>query len=119
MAKITESDIVGYWRDENFGGQSAEDLIFFPGGEGVMDFYNPGPAGRVPFRWSLLDEGTRLRFEPALWRTDTVDISCFEKHGRRGLRIEFDGNANLGVPRVGSDYYLSDRPLSEYKPPQQ
>src|SRR6478752_3249356 len=85
VAVPTESDIIGYWCDENFGGQSSENLVFFPDGRGILDFYNPGPAGRVEFQWRLLEGGTRLQFVPALWAWDSVGVSTFwdEALGRR------------------------------------
>ena len=116
---LTEAEIVGYWYDPNPGGQSSENLPFLPSGKGCLDFYNPGPAGRIPFRWRLLDGGTRIRFEPPLWANDTVDVSSSTKDGRRILRLEFDtpDGEELGIPggRVGTDYWFTHQSLSEFE----
>jgi hypothetical protein len=119
----TESEIVGYWYDENFGGHSADDLVFFPNGKGVCDYYNPGPAGREEFEWRLIEGGTRLLFVPALWAWDSVEVSTFWDAGRRNrvLRFEFYYHERPLDPRSPlvkgtQDYYLG-KPHSEYKPP--
>lgn len=118
---LTVDELVGVWVEHNVGGLGPSVLILCPDQRGAIDYYNPTFAGRDEFRWHLLDGGTRIRIDPSMWCTDTVEVSCFVRGNDRVLRLEFDfpPNEALGISggHATCDHYLSALSVTDYVPP--